>query len=71
MINIPFFSVSKGELPIEMTESFGRFLGKLLLRISELNWSGEWAFWEWFWVATLSATFAIIAFAVYQKTHAQ
>ena len=70
MINTPFFSVSKGELPIEMSESLARFFGKLLLRISELNWFGQWAFWEWFWVVTLSATFAIIVFAVYQKPHA-
>ena len=42
------FSVSKGELPIEIAEAATRFIGKLLSQITELNWSGHWAFWEWF-----------------------
>jgi len=70
MINAPLFSVNKGDLPIEMSESLARFLGKLLQRISELNWSGQWAFWEWFWLATISVAIVFVLPALYKRLRA-
>lgn len=70
MINAPLFSMSKGDLPIEMSESIARFLGKLLQRISELNWSGQWAFWEWFWLATISVGIVFVLPALYKRLRA-
>lgn len=70
MINAPLFSVNKGDLPIEMSESLARFFGKLLQRISELNWSGQWAFWEWFWLATISVAIVFVLPALYKRLRA-
>ncbi|NMG46243.1 hypothetical protein GPA22_21210 [Aromatoleum toluvorans] len=58
------FLASKGDLPIELGESGARFIGKLLHRVSELNWSGTWGFWEWFWAIALALAFflGIVAF---------
>ena len=64
------FSASKGELPIELGESAIRFIGKLLREITELNWAGHWAFWEWFWVVALGMGFILGVIAVLRKTNA-
>lgn len=64
------FSASKGELPIELGESAARFIGKLLCEITELNWAGHWAFWEWFWAAALGLGFVLGVVAVLRKTNA-
>lgn len=61
------FSVSKGDLPIELGESAARFIGTLLREIIELNWSGEWAFWEWFWAAMLGMGFLFGVVAVLKR----
>ena len=59
LIEQPSFSVSKGELPIELGESAARFIGKVLREITELNWAGHWAFWEWFWAVLLGLGFIL------------
>ena len=64
------FSISKGDLPIELGESAARFIGKLLREITELNWAGQWSFWEWFWVAALSLSFVLGVVVVLRKTNA-
>jgi hypothetical protein len=64
------FSVSKGELPIELGESAARFIGKLLREITELNWAGHWAFWEWFWAVVLGLGFILGVVAIQRKTNA-
>lgn len=61
------FSVSKGELPIELSQSTARFLGKLLRDITELNWGGHWAFWEWFWAGVLGVGVILGIVAVLRK----
>ena len=63
------FSVSRGELPIELGESTIRFIGKLLREITELNWAGYWAFWEWFWAVVLGFGFILGVVAVLRKTN--
>lgn len=64
------FSVSKGELPIELGESAARFIGKLLREITELNWAGHWAFWEWFWAVVLGLGFVLGVLALLRKANA-
>lgn len=63
-------SVSKGDFSIELGESVARFIGKLLHQIVELNWSGDWAFWEWFWAVVMGLAFILGLVAVLRKTNA-
>ncbi|MEN3374478.1 hypothetical protein [Dechloromonas sp. ZS-1] len=70
LIEQPSFSVSKGELPIELGESAARFIGKVLREITELNWAGHWAFWEWFWAVLLGLGFILGVIALLRKTNA-
>jgi hypothetical protein len=62
--------MSKGELPIEIGESLARFFGKLLHQIFKLNWTEQWVFWEWFWVAIIGACSAFVLVALYKTPHA-
>lgn len=62
------FSVSIVDLPIELGESAARFIGKLLRQIVELNWGGDWAFWEWFWAVVMVLSFIFGLIAVLRKT---
>lgn len=64
------FSISKGDLPIELGESAARFIGKLLRDITELNWSGHWAFWEWFWAIVLGLGFVFGVVTLLRRTDA-
>ncbi len=70
LIEQPSFSVSKGELPIELGESAARFIGKVLREITELNWAGHWAFWEWFWAVLLGLGFILGVIALLRKANA-
>ncbi len=70
LIDHTHFSVNKGDLPIELGESAARFIGKLLREITELNWAGSWAFWEWFWAVALGLGFVLGLVAVLRKTNA-
>lgn len=64
------FPASKGDLPIELGESAARFIGKLLREITELNWAGHWAFWEWFWAVALGLGFVLGLLAALRKINA-
>lgn len=63
MIDQPDFSVSKGDWPVELVEAVARFGARALRDLSDLNWSGEWAFWEWFWALLLVSAVSAVAWA--------
>lgn len=57
-----------GDIVEAVGENFFFFLGKVLREVSELNWSGPWGFWEWFWGVLLLSGISVATLAYLRKS---